>query len=400
MARARKTSVSQLQKFMRCPRNWYYSYKQKIKEPPSIHLIRGSFVHLVSETFTRDITPKSGGFNKNNYKTKIPEIFATIFETCLHAEGEFYGRPTPSPYTQLTELYAGDVEKINTAIAESRIMLDNYINKFMTTLDMMYQQTGDFSKAFKTCAPTKQEFEIDLEELRGFIDQIFEIGEYVVICDLKSSKMKIGKQANMAGYLPLGLTCMDPEYEFQLLVYLYAYWKMTGTIADYLSLNYLAYGNELSIPTKWINTEELFPQIEETISAFMRLTESDDINDYPMNCDGSVHLLPNFELENLFCSAKTAKFAGRNYCYFDKYCNECLGDCEWTDVGATGEPEGYTLDLGGTTYTCTTWIGQQKGFKKPKYLGELVKETEKAIMICIPELGENIWMPKSQITKM
>jgi len=395
MARKRHTSVSQLQKFMRCPRSWYYRYKQKLPEPASVYLIRGSLVHLVSETFTRTITPKTGGFNKNNFKVKIPEVFETLFTEALMAPGEFYGKPTKSPYVQYMELYENDETKVNEAISDAKAMLKNYIDKLMINIDMMLLQSGDFSKSFKTCMPIKQEMEIKVDDLTGFIDQIFEIGDKIVICDLKTSKMKSGKQAGLSGYVPLGLTGIDPEYEFQLLIYLYAYWKMTGKVADYLALNYLAYGNEIVIPTKWINTDELFPEIETLINTFMQITESNDIEDYPMNCDGSVKLLPGFELENLFCSAKTARFAGRGFCPFDRYCDECIGEGEWTDV----EVE-YTVQLDDYSFKCTSWIAEQKGFKKSNYQGSLIRETEKAICIRIPDLSDNIWMPKSQITKI
>lgn len=402
MAFRRKASVSQIQRFLRCPRSWFYHYKKRIPEPPSIYLIRGSFVHLVCEELA-DVSPRSGGFNKNNFREKIPIVAKEIFDEVFTRPGEYFGKTKPSVYEDLMSLFENNEELVTAAKNEAFGMLTNYVNKLIINIDMMFKQNGDFSKAYKAIKPQFTEFELDINDgdiqFGGFIDQVFELGGQIVLCDLKTSKLKVGKAIDSDFYMPLGLSGLDPDYELQLLFYLSSYYKLTGKKADYLALNYLAYGSETIIPTKWIDIDDVVTKNDKLISTFMRHTESNNMEDYPMNISGDVKILPHYELENLFCTCHGSRFDGRGYCPYEALCNaelELSGEFE----AVVEEPDCTVVKIKDTNeaYTLPFWLAQKKGFGEAEVMCTRVRESEKAILIDFN--GDQSWLPKSQLTKI
>ncbi len=60
-------SPSKINTFHKCPRDFYYTYVEKRKTEPSIHLVKGSVVHKVLEDFYRKYNP--------NPKKLLSELF-------------------------------------------------------------------------------------------------------------------------------------------------------------------------------------------------------------------------------------------------------------------------------------------------------------------------------------
>ncbi|MDD3039619.1 PD-(D/E)XK nuclease family protein [Bacteroides sp.] len=391
---ARKASASQIIRWLRCPRSYYYAYKQRIKEPKTIHLIRGSLIHeVIEKSFDLDI--KEEKITKANYKTKLPASIMHLYEQILEAPGNEFGRPIASPNEFFTEL-CGD--KANDELETTRLMLTNYLSQYMMEIEQWTNKFNNFPKAYREVAPKFREMHIDLGYIQAYLDQVYEVEGSVIIADLKTSTLTTGKAVNCDSYVPNGVTGLNDEYVLQLFIYAWMYWKQTGVYTDWLMLKYLKYGYEFAIPFKFMDRDKIFKDIELLIDTFIEATESDDINDYPMNTEGSPRI-PLWNVHNTFCSAKNTKFAQRHFCYYDRYCNEAIADGEFTDVFAPDEQQ-YVVELDNCSYTLTAWIAKQKNFVKTRYLGEFVKETEKAVCLNVPELDGNIWLPKSQITKV
>lgn len=413
---------------MKCPRNYFYRYKLPailraavgelldqfgmlfsvdrndmndsdyrlrmlalIKEPPSIHLIRGSFAHLVIEELS-EMMPRASGFNKNNYMQRIPELAWDLFEEIYERPGEYFGKVKPSVHEDLLELFENDEDAVQCAKDETWLQISNYIDKYLVNLQMMTAKSGDFSKSYKSCKPKFTEFEIDLENFTGFIDQVFQIGNMTVLADLKTSKLKVGKVPDADFYTPLGLSGIEADYELQLFAYLWAYHKITGKKADYLSLNYLAYGCETAIPTKYLDMEEITAMMESMVAQFMEQTESTDIEDYPMNVDGSLQILPQYDLENAFCTCNGARFAGRNWCPYDHLCNVAIGEPE-------PEPDFITINIANSfeVYTMPYWLCKAKGITDTELTVTVDKKSEKAMLVKYNG-DESAWLPLSQLT--
>lgn len=389
MAYKRRASVSQMQKYAACPRAWYWRYIRKVKDEKSVHLARGVHLHSVIEELS-NTGPRAGKYSRKNYKTRIPELAFEIFEESYIAPGNYFGRPAPSVYEDFLEVFDNDEDAVECAKADSRLMLQNYVDKFLVNLEMTFLKNGDFSKAVKAVRPSFTEWEIDMDQLTGYIDCIFEVHGKVMLSDLKTSKLPSGRAIDSDFYVPTGFTGINPEYEFQLKVYLYAYYKLTGVKASYLALQYLAYGYETVMPTDYIDIDKLVEEMDKLISTFMEITESQDIADYPMNYANDVSNLPHLHVDNTFCSCHQGNMKGRGFCAYDKFCNEELGEAE-------DEPEFITIKFNGTFETATLpfWMAKTKGIKDLEITVDIEKETEKALLVTFD--GDSAWLPKSQL---
>ena len=102
-----KASASQIIKWLKCPRAWALRYNEKIYEPKSIHLFRGTFIHTYIENL-HNISLREQGINKNNYETKLPEIAYNLFVKQLDEQTNNFGTLGETYREQLNELFSGD----------------------------------------------------------------------------------------------------------------------------------------------------------------------------------------------------------------------------------------------------------------------------------------------------
>ena len=262
----------------------------------------------------------------------------------------------------------------------------------MRELEQWVIKKDNFPKAFRESAPSFRELHIDLGGFQAFIDQVYDINGSVMICDLKTSTLSTGRVPGTDRYIPAGITGVSDEYVLQLFIYAWAYWKQYNVMADWLSLKYVKYGYEFTIPFKFMDREKIFTAIEELLDAFTQATESKDINDFPMNDNGKASQFKEWNIHNTFCSAKTTKFSGRGFCFYDRFCNNELEDIE------PEEESSCIIELDDKTIEIPGWLASKKGLSDSKYQGVIVRTSEKALLLKVVGFSDEIWVPKSQIS--
>jgi hypothetical protein len=198
--------------------------------------------------------------------------------------------------------------------------------------------------------------------------------------------------------MPLGMTCIEKDYLFQLEAYLWAYYKMTGVKASFLMLNYIKYGNEICVIADNYDIDELSERMDTLVEEFLEKTESKNIEDYPMNIHGEIQPLSGYNLENLFCTCQGAKFAGRGYCFYENLCNAQLGfSKEELEVLEAPAPDFVEIQFEGSDdiYELAGWLAKKKSILTDTLTVKVERETEKAYLINLR--GEDVWLPKSQL---
>ena len=391
-----KASASQIIKWLKCPRAWALRYNEKIYEPQSIHLFRGTFIHSYIENL-HNISLRNEGINKNNYESKLPEVTLNLFTAQLDAPTNNFGTLGPTFREQLNELFNGDEVAIEEAIDDTWEMLEVYIQKKLIDLKVWTKKYNSFSKAWNTSKPKFKEFSIKLPNFMGSIDEVYEVDGEIVISDLKSSTLVTGRDPNSDRYQQRGMTGLNKEYILQLFLYAWAYHKQTGIMPDWLSLNYIKHGHEVLIPFKFMDRKEICARMETLVNEFLEATKSSDLVDYPCNASNNIEVSTSFSLENTFCSAPGTRFADRHFCFYDNMC------------GATGNHESFTIRNENNDAThhgifideelimLAAWIFDKKNLPVSGSV-KCIKQTEKALLVedCN---ATTIWIPKSQIKR-
>lgn len=393
----RKASASQIQKWLKCPRSWYYRYVERVPEPPSIYLIRGVLLHDVIEQLHR-AGIRDLNATKHNYEDPIREFARELFDKRLHVSRDYFGKPRPSSHEELVSLYQGDMTKVNTAVEDAWKMFETYIDKCLIDLRQFMDKHDNLSKSWNNFTPYQNEFKINLDNFQGFIDQVFKTGSEIVISDLKTSTLHPGQKVDSDFYRPAGLSCLNPEYTLQLLLYFWGYYKMTGVQADWLGLTFLKHSHELVIPTQFMDKDKVLDEMEYLVNTFMLETESNNIEDYPMNINDTVQIYDKYKLENIFCTCKLAKFADRDYCPYSDLCDKYIDDSGFTMDSPEDSSDStviLTFKEDGSTAQLAGWLAKKKGMNGSEITVETIRETAKAILVKFDEKEE--WIPKSML---
>jgi hypothetical protein len=297
MTYTRKTSASQIALYQKCPREYYYKYKQKIKAPPTIALVKGSAVHAILEKFFL-LNPRKSNINIRNYKTELYIYADEIIEKILHEPQKSFDKLKPSYYEELNLLCANEIELVKE-IVDIKTTIHNYLILFIMSLDNYIKSYNNFPQSYYLTRPKFREFKIDLPNFTGYIDSIIENDDYIMIQDYKTSSLY------KTGY--------NEEYIQQLKLYAWGLYKIKGIIPDVGSIMYLKYGRE---PIIEFNKETIIEEMDNLIEWFFEKTESDDINDYPMN--SSHQFCTN-------CDSKNPKgFKNGGGCWYSQFCNKEL----------------------------------------------------------------------------
>ena len=393
-----KASASQIIKWLKCPRAWALRYVEKIYEPKSIHLYRGTFIHSFIENL-HNISLREQGINKNNYETKLEAVAHALFTTMLDEPTNNFGTPGPSYRSQLNELFGDDDVAIAEAIEDTAEMIDVYLTKKIIDLKVWTKKYSSFSKAWNTSKPKFKEFTIKLDNFMGSIDEVYEIDGEIVISDLKSSTLAIGKDPLSDRYKPTGISGLNKEYILQLYLYAWAYHKQTGIMPDYLSLNYIKHGHEVIIPFKFMDRAAICASMEALVNEFLEATASKEIETYICNPASACVVSEHFELGNTFCSAEGTKFAGRGFCFYDNICGGQGTSDPNTIHNASGQATHHGIYIVKEEVSelimLSAWLFDKKNLPisgSVKY----VKETEKALLVETENAG-GAWIPKSQI---
>lgn len=293
MAYKRKASASQINLYNACPRKWFLKYKVGIKEPKTVALTNGSFVHSIIEEFYK-LNPKGCGINLNNYETEFPKYMDRVIEKVLKMPRKYFGKDIQTYEEELKEV-TEDCFAYVKALSDVKTIMRNFLTLFL----MQFQQTVNkcefFSQVWYLCRIKFSELELSTDDFLGYIDSGIEKDNKLILVDYKTSR-----------YYKLSYV---EDYELQLNLYAAMYYKLFNVIPDYCCVYFVRYGIQ---SYHKIDKMNVVREMEDVINKFKENTLSDNIEDYPMNYDYQ------------FCTCKnctTKKNRGKSWCYYEKWCN-------------------------------------------------------------------------------
>lgn len=237
-------SPSSIMTYLKCPREYYYTYILKLPIVKNIHLIKGTIVHTILEEFFKDYKDDFQGFVKEELETKWEsrqkelKSLGLDEETLLNHKQDALNMLTTFAYT-----------------------FEMKVNNLITT------KAKDKQHAFNLLRPKFRELKLENPNLhiRGYIDRVYEsFSGATTITDYKTSH-KYG-------------TGMPEDYKLQLSLYCLMYYKETNVMPNYASLVFLRYGEEVMLEI----TPSLIKSALDVVNDVWNKTRSTDIKDYPM----------------------------------------------------------------------------------------------------------------------
>ena len=238
-------SPTKINTYFKCPREFYYNYVEKLRTPPSIHLIKGSVVHKVLEDFYRGYKP--------NAKKYLAELFKTA-----------WGKSA----SQLASLEM-PADEIKQHKKDAIMMIMNFYEvhyrKMMGTI--VQGKAENEQHAFFLTKPKFKEMYVkdDSLHVRGYIDRIHKgYDGMITLGDYKTStKYGIG---------------FSDAYKRQLGIYALLYNNQEGKMADFVSIIFLRYGEEFLLEV----TPSLLKFARDAIDSVWEKTRSTAKDDYPL----------------------------------------------------------------------------------------------------------------------
>ena len=238
-------SPSKINTFMKCPREFYYNYVEKVKVAPNIHLVKGSVVHKVLEDFYRKYQP--------NPKKVLSKLF----------------KDTWNKNMGMIKMLEMDKEELKVHKKDALTMVMAFYDVHRRKMEgtIVQGKAENEQHAFYLTKPKFKEMYVKDDKLktRGFIDRIHEdYNGVVTLGDYKtSSKYGIG---------------LPDDYKRQLSIYALLYHNQTGKMADYVSIIFLRYGEEFLLEV----TPSLLKYARDSIDYVWEHTRSAEIDDYPL----------------------------------------------------------------------------------------------------------------------
>ena len=238
-------SPSKINTFHKCPRDFYYTYVEKRKTEPSIHLVKGSVVHKVLEDFYRKYNP--------NPKKLLSELF----------------KKTWNGYGKMVKMLEMTPEELRKHKKDALTMVMNFYDVHRRKMEgvIIQGKAENESHAFYLTKPKFKEVYVKDDELRtrGYIDRIHQgYDGSITLADYKtSSRYGIG---------------LGEDYKRQLSIYALLYLNQEGKMADMVSIIFLRYGEEVLLEV----TPTLLKYARDTIEEVWGKTRSASIEDYPI----------------------------------------------------------------------------------------------------------------------
>lgn len=238
-------SPSKINTYFKCPRDFFYTYVEKRKAEPNIHLVKGSVVHKVLENFYLKYNDKpkkllSELFKKfwNRYKKMIDYIDMTPKEVKAHKKDAL---------TMIMNFYEVHNRKMQGVIIQGKAENEQH--------------------AFYLTKPKFSELYVKDDDLkvRGYIDRIHtDYNGMITLADYKtSSRYGVG---------------LGEDYKRQLSIYALLYNNQEKKMADFVSVIFLRYGEEVLLEV----TPTLLKYARDTIDYVWGKTRSAAIKDYPL----------------------------------------------------------------------------------------------------------------------
>ena len=245
-------SPSSILAYLKCPRCYFYQYIAKFRPEPSIHLVKGNIVHNTLEDFFKkydeeDLRKKMFDLMEHHWvknRKQIEELELSPEELAMHRK---------------------DIENIT----------EEYYITLMRKIKMLLdaEKVENERHAFYMLKPKFRELYVKSEKLkvRGYIDRVDEdFNGILTLGDYKTSK-KYG----------IGLPL---DYQRQLAIYALLYKEQEGKVADFVSIIFLRYGEELLLQV----TPSLIKHARDLVTDVYKKTRSTDINDYPVGMGSQI----------------------------------------------------------------------------------------------------------------
>lgn len=237
-------SPSSINTYKQCPRKYYYQYIEKLTTLPNIHLIRGNIAHSVLENFYSLDLPTSQD-HQTYFKTAIQKLL--LF---------FWKKAEP----RLNKLNLTS-DQIKFYFEETMLMLMNWINHFLNSLDKELSSGLSLHQAFHKLTPVReQRYFSKTHHVQGFIDAIHHLENEVHIVDYKTN-------ANFD---------FKDEIKLQLAIYSLLYYEKHGHPPSKVGIFFLRHKLKLMKVDP-----ELLNLARKEISLIHQNTQSEDIKDYP-----------------------------------------------------------------------------------------------------------------------
>ena len=237
-------SPSKINQWFQCPRSYYYNYMMKIKQAPNIHLAKGSVVHKTLEDFYR-------GYNANP-KRHLLKLFKAAWKTYDNVFKMLEMPPAElkahkkDAVTMIFNFYAVHKRKMDGAIIQGKAENEHH--------------------AFFLTKPKFKELYVkdDNLKVRGYIDRISQDYDgLITLADYKtSSRYGVG---------------LSGAYKRQLAIYALLYNNDKGIMADFVSIIFLRYGEEVLLEV----TPSVLKYARDTIDYVWTGTRSTAFEDYP-----------------------------------------------------------------------------------------------------------------------
>jgi CRISPR/Cas system-associated exonuclease Cas4 (RecB family) len=230
-------SPTSINTYLRCPRKYYLKYIKRLKEKPSIHLIRGKAVHdAIAKLHKSDI-----GDWKDFVRIKIDLLSLFNHSWIVQKEQiEALGLPEKT----LDEYYH-----------ESAEMLLGWLKRNLPNLQNGKLRPQAEVKLFSQA-----------HRVMGIVDAIHSINGKTSLTDYKTGKIDI----------------LSQDIKVQMSIYALLYWKNFGTLPDQIILDFLKFQQSKSFPV----TEDFAQYAERICKKIHERTSSMDEKDYPCKCGG------------------------------------------------------------------------------------------------------------------
>lgn len=249
-----RLSPSSINTYLQCPREYYRLYIAKIKPPKNIHLLKGSIVHTVLENFFR-------GYKEDPLK------FANDLriKTTLKFEKDF------------TDLELSN-EELVLHLTDIEYMINEYVNYFIRQVKMLVEigKATNNSHAFYLLRPKFREMWVEAE----YGTMVYEDEEIPIRCGGYIDKIQEGWDGNLTIVDYKTSSRFGPglkeDYKRQIALYASMYYKKTEIVPDMVSVFFLRYGQEVSIPV----TQDLLDYAEALVKNVFEKTRSINYEDY------------------------------------------------------------------------------------------------------------------------
>ncbi len=247
---SRIQSPSSINTYKQCPRKYYYCYIEKIPTKTNIHLVRGNIVHQVLEDFFDvdfDLTANKLLLGDLLFK-RINELFEK--EWANEKNTELLGSLDMTP------------AKLNEYYLDSKNMINTWYFSFLKKMSLL--NSDNPAAAFKLLTPQREVlYKSEKYGVRGYIDAIEQIGDFIRLVDYKSSKR----------------AHISDAYKLQLSIYAMMYEEKHGVLPNKVGISFLKFGEDHDLMV----TPELVDFAKFEVELIHVNTQFKELVDYPQN---------------------------------------------------------------------------------------------------------------------